>query len=640
MSCSQPPPCVIASSNHALHLTQQHTLVTFNVAASLARIADAQWSRTCESMRRVSPTIGPLGEWRSLCEGAWTGPLPDDLPDSETQAAAVSEWGQTGTSVRRSLPVPPVTSHSPSSVSVSAASLLDPPRSPFTTANQNQNQGSVNSITTLSAFPFPPTHFPVPQAMSEAELQRQQIQLQSLHAVHSRAGSPDPSQSHGFAPPAPISTDSPKQTTAADLPGSLVLHTSGSSSSQMSASSQDTREPPGIDSSSHKNLVKPAASRGDPKKPRPPSLITRVPPPSDNITRPISPFKRAERSSAENEFGVHTDNASSAFKSHSVDAAKKTLERTDSVHSAGNNFAALRNRYTRTVGSFLIYRSPFTHSHSLSFSIKVETPSQGPKDLPRLQMSVSEIASRYQSTDEPISPRRTASPTVDRFTSDTLVRTRELPIDENEVRRRKQRIEELAELELKEKEYELRQRERELNHRAREIERDRHQFLHSRPEPANATDAPKGPRNSPFQHKRGSQSVTHVNLFSMSSVPPRPSTSHSPTRSQPLPTKDHAPFCGCDTCSVSKYKASDVPPSPRDLRPPEPPILLRPEKPKGWIRRLSMPSVNAAFSLDAKKNASAISLKAGLSFPAENGRLRKRSYEQGISNRTVTGIGR
>lgn len=260
-------------------------------------------------------------------------------------------------------------------------------------------------------------------------------------------------------------------------------------------------------------------------------------------------------------------------------------------------------------------------------------------------MSVSEIASRYQSVDEPLSPRRTVSPIVDRFPPDTpsWSSTRELPIDENEIRRRKQRIEELAELELKEKEFELRQRERELNQRARDFERDRRHFLNSRPEQGNAADAPKGPRNSPFQHKRGSQSVTHLALASTTSglgVTPRPSTSHSPTRSPPLPTKDHAPFCGCDSCSVSKYKVSDVAPSPRDLRPPEPPILLRPEKPKGWMRRLSMPSVNVAFSLDAKKNPSAISLKSGLPLPAENGRLRKRSYEQGISNRTLTGLGR
>ncbi|KAF8126938.1 hypothetical protein EV363DRAFT_1401375 [Boletus edulis] len=619
--------------NHAVHVTQQNTSVTFSVAASLSRIADAEWTRTCECMRRVSPAIGPLGEWRSLCEGAWTGPLPDDLPDMSSETistqppitSAVSEWGQTGllTPVRRLLPVPP------------AATSLDPPRSPFSTANQNQ--GSINSITTLSAFPFPPTHFPVPLATNEAELQRQQAQLQGLQSVHSRAGSPNPTRPNGASvPPAHILTDSPKQ---ADFPESFALDASrssyslqvsqtASSSHQSTVAAHTPEIPPGPEPSTSspedKATVKPIVLPGNPKKPRRLSFITRVPPPSDKPTRPLSPFKRADHSSTEKEFGVDTDSSNSAFKSHSVDAAKKPRERTDSTHSAGGNVAALRNKYTRTV----------------------ETPSQGVKDIPRLPMSVSEIASRYQPVDEPLSPLQTAFPIVDRFPPDipTRTSTRDLAIDENEIRRRRQRIEELAGLELKEKEYELRQREHELNQRTRDFERDRLQFLHVHPnEPGTPTDGPKGPRKSPFQHKRGSRSVTHINLSSSTSTSTRPSTSHSPTRPPLLPVKDHAPFCGCDTCSVSKYKATDVPPSPRDMRPPRPPILLRPEKPKGWIRRLSMPSVNMAFSLDAKKSASAISLKAGLPLPSENGRLRKRSYEQGMtlnSNRTVTGIGR
>ncbi|KAG9314962.1 hypothetical protein JVU11DRAFT_4071 [Chiua virens] len=183
--------------NHAVHITQQNTLVTFNVAATLSRIADAEWSRICECIRRISPTIGPLGESRALCEGAWTGPLPDVLPEVSAETttllhspAAISEWGQTA-------------QHQ--FLQATSASL-DPPRSPFATASQNQ--GSINSITTLSAFPFPPTHFPVPLAMNEAEFQRQQTQLQNLQ---SRAGSPSLTQSQGvLAPAAPILTESPK----------------------------------------------------------------------------------------------------------------------------------------------------------------------------------------------------------------------------------------------------------------------------------------------------------------------------------------------------------------------------------------------------------------------------------------------
>lgn len=361
------------SSNHALHVTQQNTLVTFNVAASLAHIADAEWTRTCESMRRISPTIGSLGEWRSLCEGAWSGPLPDDLPDVSSEAQVpippgVSEWGQTGlsTPLRRSLPVPPATSHSPGSVSVSATSSLDPPHSPFATPtqNQNQHQGSVNSITTLSAFPFPPTHFPVPLATSEAELQRQQTQLQNLQSVHSRAGSPNITHPQGvLAPPTPILTDSQKQIATASLPEPHAPDTSRPSSLQivhtLSTSHQSNRDvrdllgtEPSTVSPADRDAINLIASGADPKKPRRPSLIARVPPPS---TRPASPFKRAEHSPTENEFGVHVEGSASTFKSHSVDGAKKHLERTDSTLSTENNVAALRNKYIRKVGTSLLF---------------------------------------------------------------------------------------------------------------------------------------------------------------------------------------------------------------------------------------------------------------------------------------------
>ncbi|KAF9243385.1 hypothetical protein BU15DRAFT_86366 [Melanogaster broomeanus] len=585
--------------NHAVLVTQQHASTTFCVASSLSRIADAEWTRTCESMRRFSPTIGPLGEWRALCEGAWTGPLPDDLPEVSSTAAypppgptnipAVSEWGQTSLSSpnHRSLPIPPLGGHSPGTTFAHAAASLDLPRPAYST--NDQNQGSINSITTLSAFPFPPTHFPVPLAMNEAELQRQQMQIQSLQiALMERATS--------------IETPTLLADSFKGPPSPQVLQTpSGSQHSHTHAPAQDTLADVPAPLPENKESGGSGVSAGDSQKLRRPSLIARAPPSSERPKIPPRPEVTVQEGGT---FGVQPDTRT--FKSYSVGAAKKNIEPTNSTTNNGSNVvAALRTRYGRTI----------------------DTPSQGPKDIPRLPMSVSEIASRYQPVDEPL---RTSSPIVDRFPSvvetPTRQTTREMPIEDSEIRRRKQRIEELAELELMEKEFELRHRERELQQRTRDFERDRLQFLTSRPDPNSATDGPKGPRNS--------LSSTREALRA---------TSHSPTRSQPttpLPAKDHAPFCGCDTCSISKYRTADAVPSPRDLRPPEPPILLRPDKPKGWIRRLSMPSVNVAFSLDAKKNASAISLKSGLPLPSENGRLRKQSFEQGTSNRTVTGIGR
>jgi hypothetical protein len=97
----------------------------------------------------------------------------------------------------------------------------------------------------------------------------------------------------------------------------------------------------------------------------------------------------------------------------------------------------------------------------------------------------------------------------------------------------------------------LRQRERELNQKTRDFELDRMHFLDARGDLISTRDTSQTPHATPFQHKRGSQSTSHL-------VPPPNSTSpqrglQSPSCSQPsspLPAKGHAPFCGCDTCSV------------------------------------------------------------------------------------------
>ncbi|OAX42493.1 hypothetical protein K503DRAFT_683164 [Rhizopogon vinicolor AM-OR11-026] len=613
--------------NHALLVTQQHTSTTYNVAACLSRVADAEWVRTCESIRRFSPSIGPLGEWRALCEGAWTGPLPDDLPDVSLPHAqapppnrGVTEWGQTIPSGKQpypgSLPFP------------SQAIPVDLERPHPAFSSNEQNQGSINSITTLSAFPFPPTHFPVPLAINEAELQRQRMQMQSLHVPHPSqttqqtymlSESPTPVESalsdtqmliDSFRSPTvaqgQITPSSSQYTYAGDHPEERMLQEKARSS--LFTSSENT-----VPEQSHVEA-----------KPRRPSLITRATSrEKSQSSKPLN-IKQPERPPPEREFGASSDTRS-AFKSRSIDVAKMSLERSESSVSNGSIVAVMRSRYSRTI----------------------EPSSQAPKDVPRLPMSVSDLASRYQPIDEPMTPRRSnGSPTGDGYVANQDFpagqATRDGSIGEEEIRRRRQRIEELAELELNEKEYELRQRERELNQKARDFERNRMQFQDAQ---GDLSDPPKGPRSTPgpFQHKRGSQSTSHLvppSTSTAASPQPRGRGSQSPSRSQPsspLPAKGHAPFCGCDSCSVTKYKAPDVTPSPYDLRPPEPPILLRPEKPKGWIRRLSMPAVGAAFSMDAKKNASATSLvqKSGLSSPAENGRRRKGSFEQGISNRSV-----
>ena len=61
--------CYPLPSNHAVAVTQRHSDTLFSVAACLARVADAEWLRACEGVRRMSPCAGAVGEWRALCEG-------------------------------------------------------------------------------------------------------------------------------------------------------------------------------------------------------------------------------------------------------------------------------------------------------------------------------------------------------------------------------------------------------------------------------------------------------------------------------------------------------------------------------------------------------------------------------------------
>lgn len=603
--------------NHALLVTQQHTSTMYSVAVCVSRVADAEWTRTCESIRRFSPSIGPLGEWRALCEGAWTGHLPDDLLDispAPTQAAlptrGVTEWGQN---------IPPGKHEYQTSLAfLSQTNLadLEPPRPPFSSDEQNQNQGSINSITTLSAFPFPPTHFPIPLAANEAELQRQRTQMQSLQV-------PQLAQQHILLSesPQPIESMLSDAHTLVDF----KLHSASQGQTIPSSSrhiySDDQCEEkmaqeiagPGMLASSEKEVLEQSQSCEEVKFRRS-SLIARA-----TSSEKMLSSKQTEHTSSERESSASVESRN-AFKSRSIDVTKKTLERSDSSASNGNIVAAMRDRYSRTI----------------------EPLFAAPKDVPRLPMSVSDLAFRYQPMDEPITPRR--SPTVDRQAVNqglpTSKATRDSPIGEEYIRRRRQHIEQLAGLELKEKEYHLRQRERELDQKTWDFEHDRMHFLDARGDLISTSDTPKSPHVTIFQHRRGSQSTSHL-------VPPLNSTSpqresQSPSRSQPsspLPAKGHAPFCGCDTCSVAKYiakyKMPEVSPAAYDLRPLEPPTLPRPEQPRSWIRRLSMPAVGAAFSLDAKKNMSATSLKSGLSSAVDNGKRGKRSFDQGISNRSV-----
>lgn len=288
--------------------------------------------------------------------------------------------------------------------------------------------------------------------------------------------------------------------------------------------------------------------------------------------------------------------------------------------------------------------------------------------MPRLPLSVGDLASRYQPTDSPTSPRRqVASPVDDRERQGRTLevaspRPTHLPKDrspdgayirfpspsteanmEELARRRKER----EEGERDEEARLIREARVEIERRTRELERDRAAYLSSvngdgyaSQRPSNLPQEPQR-RYSQFDSPTPAISRARHHSTTHLVAPPSSSSTYLPNGSQSQPPSpadrgsDHADFCGCATCSANKYKTRNTP-SPHDLRPPEPPINLRPEKPKGWIRRLSMP-VGNAFSLDSKKSNSSL---RNLPRAGEDGRMR-RSFEQGgISNRSVTNLTR
>ncbi|KAF8071920.1 hypothetical protein FPV67DRAFT_906263 [Lyophyllum atratum] len=734
--------------HHTLNVTQRHSSTTYSAAACLSRVADAEWLKTCEGVRRFSPTIGQLGEWRALCEGGWTGPIPLDLPDPEesqhpqsdreviSDKRSEDEHLQAPTTLRNveARDSRESTEQARSIAGHSSGAEAEPSQEPFATrqspallrANQQDvsrtpqrmdsaapsayepprplaDRNNADSVRSLSAFPLPPTHFPIPPPRQQQSSQSQSSQTSSYANL-------------------PRLTESP-------LPGSVD---EGDNQPAVYASPQDaspsTSLPPSPEQRFQEKPIIPEVSSavspvrlGDENKIRQPvpirsqKAIPTVEAHNRDGENPASAEANSDRQLQEDYFDIDREfgvNIGHVPRLRSTDLSKpNTIERTGTSGSSGSIVAAMRNRYSSNSGAI----------------------SPTPRELPRLPLSVNDLATRYQPTDGPSSPRlRTPSLNAHQLpltpvgtgvqarsadsSQDRSLAGRNVPMPssspkspgQDEARRRQQRLNDLAQLEMKERELEILERERDIERRARELDRDRARLVDVREgdEYGDANETPRNgitpepysqlrprerrtsfrnqrpqsqldPGNSPASasnqnlgrpHSQYSYSPSHL-------VPPSPSSnsgqpshshdgqsqssfqsqySHSPPSPHQSPQTAHAPYCGCEKCSAAKYRAPQAPP---DLRPPAEPISLRPpEKSKpGWIRRLSMP-VGNAFNLESKKGIGNI---AGVgSGPGKSGifsmdgrknvsstALRvqedgRRSYEaSGISNRSVTNLG-
>ncbi|KAK0204886.1 hypothetical protein DFS33DRAFT_706109 [Desarmillaria ectypa] len=689
--------------NHALLVTQRHISTTFNVAACMSRIADAEWLRACEGVRRYAPTVGPLGEWRALCEGGWGGPMPPDLPDlgapaqQQLQLQPPPQLQNVREHINGTLdgdrPSPPMYRQAEANLNLQEPTEAHPgvraayekereqssplpsptqpqyPQTPMGAAPQKQNQSTppssfdnpirpfldpnTGSVRSLSAFPAPPTHFPLPPVNSQWQ---QQASLgQSSHSS---------SASHVSFPTLSRPSD-------ARIPGgdkSITGETTSSSPVSGPPSPQQkfndktdiSNQSSGSTSDSHNGLRRPTPVRSltVPTSEEPSATVAECSPTSSNTSKPLD----------EREFG-------SGYKSptRGLDSVKgKGIDRHDTTTS-GSVVAAMRSRYSYDSGA----------------------SSSPPRDIPRLPMSVTDLATRYQPSDGPSSPRIRASsppiaralPPLDFFSqarqAEASFRERSPPgafressttpipmpqpnfqvhtSSHDDAVRRQRRLEEL---EIKEKEQKLRARELEIELKSRELERQRDFKTSSSTALGSDRDGYASEDRSLSSHGRDSdRQMRDISLpCSRDDVrteilrPPRTNSLAPPASTRTLGSSSeenghpersgqslnqlHPPYCTCDTCKNSKSSGTTSRPG---------------EKSKGgWMRRLSMPIVagNAFLdakrhggmtkggltSLDGKKNASTTMLAQ------EDGRLAaggRRSYDaSGISNRSVTNLGR
>ncbi|TFY62184.1 hypothetical protein EVJ58_g4025 [Rhodofomes roseus] len=688
--------------NHSLMVTRRHNATIHNLAAGLSRVADAEWLRSCEGVRRSAPTIGQLGEWRVYCEGGWSGPLPADLPNgdvppyrSERSVTPVAQ-GRTvtpnpekpplgpGTPMLEK-PAPEYSSRRPSEQETDASSrAVTPTHDPSPAPPQYRPppdqpaeaklasppplktiaDDSVRSLASLSSFPAPPTHFPMPP-LGKAEA--------SSPVKETRPESP-----RGPRTPSEIlffqrKTESPAPLTPSEtprpLPSPAVPHAEPAAVTSTRSVDSNGRvegaQEPSDSQHSPRSDAHELHERRAAKTPSP--VLTRASSKKLNIENsgassgPTSSIAGSSQSDHidDGEFGaLRTMDEQRIWQGRPADApSSQQVERSDTGASNVSVVAALRDRYSRIP----------------------EQPTSPRKEVPKLPTNVSKIANRYQSNDtSPTSPRLPPpSPTGDRRRLSMDVprnSTQPFPTDRrtsgvtstsyatntmtsipmsDDIALRRQRIAELEDLEIREQELELRRKEREIEQRAKVLEEERARILNARrPDSGYGSDAARSGMTDRLSMSQQSDAYstssarpryTQHSYSSAALDQPRPARPSSSQPASPLyqPASDHAPYCGCETCSASKYTSRDTSPSPIHVRP----IQLRPEKPKGWIRRLSMPVMGNAFSLDSKKGISSAGIAGGpgfrssLALPEEDGVIR-RDVTGGVRNRSATNLAR
>ncbi|KAI0028981.1 hypothetical protein K488DRAFT_89187 [Vararia minispora EC-137] len=394
--------------NHQLAVSQRNTTMTYGVAATVARIADAEWLRATEGVRRFAPLIGQVGEWRSLCEGGWAAAVPEPLPDVDVPSTAQPPSGNAT--------VPPYIAPPDVLANPALRPATERRSSATETAKSEQaadDQRRPTSLTNLASFPSPPAHFPLPPVNSPSkagspveppparQLTASPAKMTSLQTPQSRTasldGSPAP-RAEGEGPDrelTPALTEdsrSPASTTTPLTPANIV-------SSLLPSSPEPDDQLPSTQTQARTSTPLPTAGPSLPSKPTDQARLERAAP--SLVSVPSSSRSSASGSTTAFRRGDYVDERDFApavdkDKARSLDspggARRGAVERTDSVKSTGSVVAQMKDRYSRSTGP----------------------ASPPPRDVPRLPLSVTEMASKFQAPVE-AGKRQAASPVQEGF---------------------------------------------------------------------------------------------------------------------------------------------------------------------------------------------------------------------------------
>lgn len=284
-------------------------------------MADAEWQRFCEGVRRSAPAIGRLGEWKALCEGGWTGPIPPDLADVDAPAnPELISPSATLPTVDEEKPAETVDPPTPDrrrevyQQKPQGSPLLQTPvKFPSGDDASDHSRGSddrKNSMTSLDNFPSPPTHFPIPP-------------------VDTRSRSPSPTKQPFEDQPrqAPLSPYVRKPSirkVSTETPSQTRVDTSAPQLPSMHLPLTEIR----VDG-------KPTPQASEPQ--------------TTIFSEPREMVAPAAQTMNDQEFGVQKRQTPLRAQTMEM-ASPNRVERNDSTRSSGSVVAAMRNRYAQNVG--------------------------------------------------------------------------------------------------------------------------------------------------------------------------------------------------------------------------------------------------------------------------------------------------